>query len=121
MNTTNKIVDFTTVHEMLFGEVKYVKEFADAAIISFNEFKNNFAQYLKDRDEVNFRRMGHKIKPVAQILGLTMILEEYEIGKTLIEQEDSDLAISNSLQRIHKIIDQVLLELHEVSVHGIPK
>ena len=34
-----------------------------------------------------------------------MILEEYEIGKTLIEQEDSDLAISNSLQRIHKIID----------------
>jgi HPt (histidine-containing phosphotransfer) domain-containing protein len=101
---------------MLFGEVKYVKEFADAAIISFDEFKNNFAQYLKDRDEVNFRRMGHKIKPVAQMLGLIMILEE-----ALIKQKGSDLAISNSLQRIHTIIDQVLLELHEVSVHGIPK
>ena len=50
-----------------------------------------------------------------------MPLEEYEIGKTLIEQKGLDLVISNSLKRIHTIIDQALLELHEVNVHGIPK
>ena len=55
------------------------------------------------------------------ILTDSRILEEYKIGKALIEHEGSDLEISNSLQKIHSIIDQVLLELHEVSVHGIPK
>ena len=69
---------------MLYGEEKYIKEFAEAAISSFSEFSENYKKFLLARDETNFRKAGHKIKPVTQMLGLEQILEEYEHAKTLI-------------------------------------
>lgn len=118
MSSFNKIVDFTTLTEMLFGEEKYITEFAEAAIISFTEFKENYALYLMERDEVNFRKVGHKITPVAQMLGLNMILEEYKNAKNLIRNENSDYEISKSLQKTNAILDQVLIELNEINANG---
>ncbi len=115
MSNEEKIVDFTTLNEMLFGEAKYIKEFAEAAVISFEEFNENYTLFLIKRDEVNFRKAGHKIKPVAQMLGLNMILDEYEIAKELIWEEKTDSELGDSSQRMSKIIDRVLAELREVA------
>ncbi len=115
MSNQEKIVDFTTLNEMLFGEAKYIKEFAEAAVISFEEFKENYTLFLIKRDEVNFRKAGHKIKPVAQMLGLNMILEEYEHAKELIWDEKPDAELGNSSQKMSAILDRVLSELKEVA------
>lgn len=115
MSSEEKLVDFSTLNEMLFGEAKYIKEFAEAAVISFEEFKENYTLFLINRDEVNFRKAGHKIKPVAQMLGLNMILEEYELAKSLIWEEQPDATLGNSSQKMGSIIDKVISELKEVS------
>lgn len=99
---------------MLFGETKYIKEFAEAAISSFMEFRENYTLFLIQRDEVNFRKAGHKIKPVAQMLGINQILEEYEHAKTLIWENKPDAELGNSSQRMSSIIDRVIAELKEV-------
>lgn len=100
---------------MLYGEETYIKEFADAAVISFNEFKENYCSYLLKRDEINFRKAGHKIKPVAQMLGLDMILKEYEHAKTLLWDEKDDDELQESCDKMSGICTKVLLELGEVS------
>lgn len=100
---------------MLYGESAYIKEFAEAALTSFSEFQENYALFLKERDEVNFRKAGHKIKPVAQMLGLGLIIEEYEQGKMLIWDEKSDAEINTSCKKMNKICTQVLEELKEIA------
>lgn len=115
MSNQKKLVDFTTLNEMLYGEQTYIKEFADAAIISFNEFRKNYCLYLLNRDEINFRKAGHKIKPVAQMLGLDMILKEYEHAKTLLWDEKDDPDLQASCKKMTGICDQVLIELAEIT------
>lgn len=115
MSSEKRLVDFTTLNEMLYGETAYIKEFSEAALTSFSEFQENYSQFLLARDEVNFRKAGHKIKPVAQMLGLEVILDEYEHAKSLIwdEKDLKDLEIST--QKMDKICEQVLSELKEIS------
>ncbi|MCG8372544.1 MAG: taurine dioxygenase [Balneolales bacterium] len=114
MSNSKKLVDFTTLNEMLFGEEKYIKEFAQAAIISFEEFKENYTLFLLKKDEVNFRKAGHKIKPVAQMLGIDIILDEYETAKNLIWDDNPDSDLKASCSNMDEILDQVLAELQEV-------
>ena len=114
MSNKDKIVDFSALNEMLFGESKYIKEFAEAAVLSFKEFKENYTLFLIQRDEVNFRKAGHKIKPVAQMLGINSILEEYEHAKTLIWEEKPQSELGDSSQRMNSIVDQVLDELQDI-------
>ena len=90
-------------------------EFAEAAVTSFKEFQENYALFLIQRDEVNFRKAGHKIKPVAQMLGLGMILEEYEHAKTLIWENKPESDLSASSVKMSGICEQVLKELKEVA------
>lgn len=100
---------------MLYGETTYIKEFAEAALTSFSEFKENYALFLKERDEVNLRKAGHKIKPVAQMLGLGLIIEEYEHAKTLLWEEKSDAEINASCNKMDDICNRVLTELKEIA------
>lgn len=111
--TKSTLIDFSGLSDMLYGEEKYISEFSEAAIDSFNEFSENYSKYLTVRDETNFRKAGHKIKPVAQMLGLDQIIEEYEHAKTLIwdEKPDSDLKVSS--EKIQVICDKVINELKE--------
>lgn len=109
------LVDFSSLNDMLYGDEQYIKEFAQAAIISFSEFKDNYKQYLKIKDEEKFRRAGHKIKPVAQMLGLQQIVDEYEHGKTLLLEESSDVEIQESISKIENICSQVLSELQSLT------
>lgn len=100
---------------MLYGDEKYIHEFAEAAIVSFTEFKENFITFLQQRDEVNLRRAGHKIKPVAQMLGIQSILDEYEASKELLWKKKDDAELKTTVKRMSEICDQVLDELEELS------
>lgn len=112
MSTKNNgLVDFSSVHEMLYGEEKFIGEFSEAAIQSFSEFQKSYKEHLLARDETNFRKAGHKIKPVAQMLGLDQILKEYEYAKTLLWDDKSDEALRDSVQKIDEICAKVLQEL----------
>lgn len=110
-----KLIDFTALNEMLYGDDRYIKEFAEAAIISFSEFKTNYVKFLTLRDEENFRRAGHKIKPVAQMLGLDLIVKEYEHAKTIIWEEKADSEINSSVTKMEKTCTQVLNELENIA------
>lgn len=113
MDNEKSLVDLSTLKEMLYGEETYIKEFTDAAVISFSEFKEHYSTYLLQRDEVSFRKAGHKIKPVAQMLGLDLIIEEYENAKTLLWDEKSDDDLVTSSKMMEGICDRVIKELTE--------
>ncbi len=84
MNKENKIVDFSSITEMLFGDETNIKEFAKAAIISFTDFQHQYNTYLLSGDELNFRKAGHKIKPVAQLLNLDLQKQVLEIQNQIL-------------------------------------
>ncbi|MEP0970387.1 MAG: taurine dioxygenase [Balneola sp.] len=109
-----KLIDFSSLNDMLYGDEKYIKEFAEAAMISFSEFNSNYSKFLSKRDEENLRRAGHKIKPVAQMLGIQQLIDEYEVGKTIIWEEKSDEELNKSIERIDSICSQVLNELENM-------
>ncbi len=115
MSSKDKLVDFTTLNEMLYGETAYIKEFAEAALTSFEEFRENYSSYLLDKDEVNFRKAGHKIKPVAQMLGLGLIIDEYEKAKSLIWDDKNEDELKASCDKMNSICNQVLDELKELA------
>lgn len=110
-----KLIDFTALNEMLYGDERYIKEFSEAAVISFFEFKTNYSKYLELRNEDAFRKAGHKIKPVAQMLGLNGILEEYEHAKILLWEDKDDSEIRASIAKMDKICSSVLNELENIS------
>jgi hypothetical protein len=107
------LIDFSGVEEMLYGEEKFITEFSEAAVTSFSEFKDNYEKYLLIRDETNFRKAGHKIKPVAQMLKLDLILDEYEHAKTLLWDEKPDEELRESSKKMKTICSQVIKELKE--------
>lgn len=118
MDKPDKIVDFSSVAEMLFGEDEFIREFADAAIQSFTEFQTNFSLFLKDRDESNLRKAGHKIKPVAQMLNVQMLVDEYEHSKILLTDNRSNDELDASVIKMNSICNKVLAELHQIMAHG---
>lgn len=113
MSSKDKLVDFSGLTEMLYGEEKYIQEFAEAAITSFQEFSENYKKFLLLRDETNFRKAGHKIKPVTKMLGLEQILEEYEHAKTLIWDENPQEDLEKSVEKLQSICSEVVKELEE--------
>ncbi len=108
------LVDFSSLNEMLYGDDRYIKEFAEAAVVSFNEFKESFKNLLIAKDEENLRKAGHKIKPVAQMLGLQQIIDEYEHAKALLWDENPDEGIQASIKKMNDICEQVCAELNGI-------
>lgn len=99
---------------MLYDNENYIREFAAATEISFNEFAENYEKFLLQRNEEKFRKAGHKIKPVAQMLGVEEIIDEYEHGKTLLWENESKVELKKSITRIKKICDGVIEELNQL-------
>ncbi|MDR9418934.1 taurine dioxygenase [Gracilimonas sp.] len=113
MSDKNKLIDFSGLSEMLYDEEDYIKEFAEAALDSFSQFSEDYAKYLKVRDEENFRKAGHKIKPVVKMLSLDPILDEYEHAKTLLWDNEPDAKLEESIQKMESLCDRVITELNE--------
>jgi hypothetical protein len=114
MDPDKPLVDRELVVELLYGDEEYVKEFAEASIESFSEFKENFKRYVRARDMENLRKTGHKIKPVAQIMKLDEMLSMYEESKTLLEEEASDQEINNLVDKMNKYCNTLLKELKDL-------
>ena len=99
---------------MLFGEKKYIIEFCQAAVNSFEEYAKHYERYLLTGDETNLRKAGHKIKPVAQMLKLQSLLEEYEDAKLLLQTGAEEYLLKESNDRVQKEIKIVISELKDI-------
>lgn len=115
MKKQTQLVDLSTILEMFGGDDSYLKEFADAAILSFHEFSENYTQYLLARNETDFRKAGHKIKPVAKMLGINIIVDEYEKEKLQFGKNKSEAELNESATKMKDICDRILTELAEIS------
>lgn len=116
MNDTEfKRVDIKLVSDMLYGEVKYVNEFAIASIDSFSEFSEHYKRYLLQRDMDNLRKAGHKIKPVAQMLKVDDILNEYDQAKLMLINEAPDEDLQQSVERVTSICREVLTDFEKMA------
>lgn len=102
------------IREMLFGEEEYIGDFCKAATQSFTEFQHDYGKYLLERNEKSFRRAGHKIKPVAQMVGADEIVDEYEHGKSLLLSEGSEKKLRESTQRVEIIVEGIIEDLNNL-------
>jgi len=107
-------VDFQKIQDLLFNDEKYISEFSEAAIDSFVEFSENYKKFILHRDETNFRKAGHKIKPVAKMIGVNELVEEYEHGKKLIQNGAEENELLQSSDRIKSKVDNVISELEKI-------
>ncbi|MDX1672516.1 MAG: taurine dioxygenase [Balneolaceae bacterium] len=114
MSKDNKYIDREKIGELLYRQENFVREFAEAAELSFKEFEQDYTTYLLKRDETNFRKAGHKIKPIAQMLEIEEIVDEYEHAKRLLWDEAAREKLQESADRIQRICKQIIRELKEL-------
>lgn len=110
MDNKETLVDFEVIKNMLYGDEAYVKEFSEASVQSFTEFRDNFEKHLKNNDLDELRRTGHKIKPVAQMLHLDELLELYEKAKTALNQNKPDSEKQKLIEAMNSYCNRVLQE-----------
>ena len=107
-------IDVDLIAKLVYNEEKYIKEFAGASLESFSEFKEDYSRYLLDRDETKFRKAGHKIKPIAQMLEIDAIIDEYEYAKTLLWEEKEQSKLEKSASKITNICNTIIEELEQI-------
>lgn len=115
MSTGKRYINVRDIAELVYDDDTYVREFAGAAIQSFSEFSESYNEFLLIRDETNFRKNGHRIKPVAQMLHIPEIIEEYERARTLLQENRPEEELQDSARKMTCIIDDILTELEEIS------
>jgi len=101
------------ISEMMYGEEKYIREFAEASISSFSEFKTNFSEHLLNRDMESLRKAGHKIKPAALMLNLDGLMELYEKSKQQIENNALDAELKDTVSKVRSFCDQVINDFEQ--------
>jgi len=114
MNSSKRKVKRKAIEEMMYGEDKYVKEFATASISSFSEFKDQFAIHLLKRDMEKLRRAGHKIKPAALMLNLDGLMELYEFSKQQLENEADMVELKDTVDKVNTFCQQVIDDFEEI-------
>lgn len=113
MSTKNGPIDFQIIRDMLYNDDAYVKEFCDASVISFSEFKSNFRKNLMEEDLEGLRRTGHKIKPVAKMLKLDPLLSIYEKSKLLLMEDGEPELIEKYAKEMDDYCEEILNQLHQ--------
>lgn len=98
---------------MLYDDDAYVKEFCDASVISFSEFKSNFRKNVMEEDLETLRRTGHKIKPVAKMLKLDPLLEIYEKSKLLLMEGGDPELKEKYASEMDEYCEEILNQLHQ--------
>ena len=98
---------------MLYNDDAYVKEFCDASVISFSEFKSNFRRNLMEEDLETLRRTGHKIKPVAKMLKLDPLLEIYEKSKLMLMEGGEPGQKEQYAKEMDEYCEEILNQLHQ--------
>lgn len=112
MQTQNTLyIDIDKIRKLLYDDAGFIKEFTDAASDSFRQFAERYEEHLLERNETEFRKAGHKIKPVALMIGVDEVVEEYENAKTLLHSDAPDDKLQESVDKINCIAADVISEL----------
>ncbi len=101
---------------MLYDDEDFIAEFCDAAIESFSEFSNSYEEHLLNRDEPPLRKAGHKIKPVAQMIGVEVIVDEYEHAKEMLHNDNPDKDLRKSVNKVKRITRELIEELDKLRI-----
>ena len=100
---------------MLYGDDEFIREFCEAAADSFNEFSQKYREHLVSRQEEDLRRAGHKIKPVAQMIGVETVVEEYENAKRLLHNDRPDEELIHSTEKMDRLTSRIIEELKSLA------
>lgn len=114
MSSGNQKIHRETIENMMYGEEKYIKEFAEASISSFTEFKEQFATHLLNRDIENLRRAGHKIKPAALMLNLEELMELYRFSKEQLENSADQSELKDTADKVNDFCEQVIQDFENI-------
>ncbi|WP_249066764.1 taurine dioxygenase [Halalkalibaculum roseum] len=115
MQTPNTLyIDIEKIRNLLYDDAGFIKEFTDAASDSFSQFAERYEKYLLERNETEFRKAGHKIKPVALMIGVNEVVEEYEHAKKLLHNNEPDRKLRKSAEKIRNITEHVISELQDL-------
>lgn len=112
MSEQNSVVQFGQINQMLDNDPEYFKEFCEAALRSFGTFQRDFKIHMQNRDLENLRKVGHRIKPAAQMLGIHKLVDEYNEAKNLLQSDADMKKIEVSIQRVDALCDQILAEFN---------
>ena len=116
MQTQNTLyIDIEKIRKLLYDDADFIKEFTDAASDSYRQFAERYEKYLLKRDETEFRKAGHKIKPVALMIGVNEVVEEYEYAKELLHNDVPDKKLQESADKIKCITSDVIDELQNLT------
>ena len=100
---------------MLYNDGAYVTEFCNAGVSSFEEFIELYQKYLLNRNMADLRKAGHKIKPGAQMMGATEILDEYEHAKKLLQDKASQDKLQKSVDTMQQLCTTIRKELTKLA------
>lgn len=115
LSSENKFIDRQTISELLYGEEQHIEAFTNATKKSYGEFIDQYRKHLLNQDMANLRKAGHKIKPVSEMLNLTIIIEEYEHGKSLLKDPSTtEDQLTSSVKRMEKHIEEIIKELDHI-------
>lgn len=110
MSDRNNIVQFDQVNHILEDDPAYVKDFCGAAITSFETFKEEYTNSLKQKDLASLRKAGHRIKPVSQMIGVDQLMKEYGRAKKMLEEDAPDSELQKSSEYIQKLCDRIIAD-----------
>jgi len=113
IDKNESLVDFDLIKEMLYNEDAYVKEFSEASIQSFTEFRDHFRINIENNNLDGLRRAGHKIRPVAQMLHLNHLLELYEEGKSALIENQTDSEKADLTEQVDEYCSKLVMEFGE--------
>lgn len=108
-------IDPEKITDMLYGDAKYVVDFCEAGVTSFEEFIDNFRVHLMDRNMEDLRKAGHKIKPGAQMMGAHDVVEEYENAKKLISKNADKEELERSADKMQQMCKTIQNELTQLA------
>lgn len=112
MSENGSVVQFNGIRKMLDNDQEAIKEFCDAARISFSSFQQEFRNSMQNRDLESLQKVGHRIKPVAQMLGIDRLVDLYYEAKEVLKQGIKE-KVETVIQKMDQLCEQILEEFNQ--------
>jgi TolB-like protein len=109
----DKLVQFDRLNEMLDDDPAYFIEICEAAITSFTYYRDDYNKSMLSHDLTSLRKAGHRIRPVAQMIGVDEIMSEYENAKELLNNDAANEHINDSIATTESLCNQIIDEFHQ--------
>lgn len=110
MNDGTTLVEFGAIRKMLDNDPDAIQEFSVAAQQSFSSFKREFRTHMHNRDLKNLKKVGHRIKPIAQMLGVNQLVDYYYQAKETLRNTGSEQDIEELVTAMDSICNKIMHE-----------